>query len=119
MKELQHRTNNLFTLIQAMARKTARHSASFADFETQFGARIQGLSSSNALLIDQDWKGVSLEALVKAQLAPFVGLETDRLEMDGPPVSVTAEVVQTLGLAMHELATNASKYGAFRRPGAR
>lgn len=117
MKELQHRTNNLFTLIQAMARQTARHSASFADFETQFGARIQGLSSSNALLIDQDWKGVSLEALVKAQLAPFVGLETDRLEMDGPPVSVTAEVVQTLGLALHELATNASKYGALSSPG--
>jgi two-component system CheB/CheR fusion protein len=117
MKELQHRTNNLFTVIQAMARQTARHSASFAEFEAQFGARIQGLSSSNALLIDQDWKGVSLEALVNAQLAPFVGLETGRVEIDGPPVIVTAEVVQTLGLALHELATNASKYGALSSPG--
>src|SRR6185312_4460340 len=91
MKELQHRTNNLFTVIQAMARQTARHSADFTEFETYFAARIQGLSKSNLLLIDQDWKGVQLEALVQSQLAPFIGVETGRLEMDGPPAVMTAE----------------------------
>lgn len=112
MKELQHRTNNLFAIIQAMARQTARHSESFDEFEAQFAARIQGLSSSNLLLINQNWKGVSLEAMVQTHLAPFVGIEQARLQMNGPPVIMTAETVQTFGMALHELATNAAKYGA-------
>jgi two-component system CheB/CheR fusion protein len=57
-----------------------------------------------------------LEKLVRAQLAPFIGTEQARLEIDGPAVSVAAEVVQTLGLALHELATNASKHGALSVP---
>jgi two-component system CheB/CheR fusion protein len=119
MKELQHRTNNLFTVIQAMARQTARTSATFADFETQFGSRVQGLAQSNALLIDQDWKGVSLDKLIETQLAPFIGMDTMRIEAVGPQVRLAAGVVQTLGLALHELATNASKYGALSAPGGR
>ncbi|MET4717633.1 two-component system CheB/CheR fusion protein [Bradyrhizobium japonicum] len=116
MKELQHRTNNLFAVIQAMARQTVRTSASLADFEEQFGARVQSLAQSNSLLIDQQWKGVSVDKLIEAQLAPFVGSDSTRFEMVGPTVTMTAETVQTLGLALHELATNASKYGALSTP---
>ncbi|WP_420964997.1 CheR family methyltransferase [Bradyrhizobium sp. B120] len=116
MKELQHRTNNLFAVIQAMARQTVRTSDSLADFEEQFGARVQSLAQSNALLIDQQWKGVSIDRLIEAQLAPFVGSDSTRLKMAGAPVTMTAETVQTLGLALHELATNASKYGALSTP---
>jgi two-component system CheB/CheR fusion protein len=119
MKELQHRTNNLFTVIQAMARQTARTSTTFAEFETQFGSRVQGLAQSNALLIDQDWKGVSLDKLIETQLAPFIGIDTMQLEAVGPPVRLAPGTVQTLGLALHELATNASKYGALSAPGGR
>ena len=119
MKELQHRTNNLFTVIQAMARQTARTSATFAEFEMQFGSRVQGLAQSNALLIEQDWKGVSLDKLIETQLAPFVGIDTMRIEAVGPQVRLAAGAVQTLGLALHELATNASKYGALSAPGGR
>jgi hypothetical protein len=72
--------------IQAMARQTARTSATFAEFETQFGSRVQGLAQSNSLLIDQDWKGVSLDKLIETQLAPFVGIDTMRIEAVGPPV---------------------------------
>lgn len=117
MKELQHRTNNLFAVIQAMARQTARTSDSLVDFERQFGARVQSLAQSNSLLVDQEWKGVSLGKLIEAQLAPFIGADTARFEMVGPPVTMAAATIQTLGLALHELATNASKYGALSAPG--
>jgi two-component system CheB/CheR fusion protein len=119
MKELQHRTNNLFTVIQAMARQTARNSTTFTEFEAQFGSRIQGLAHSNTLLIEEDWKGASLDKLIEVQLAPFVGTDTMRIETVGPEVKLAAGAVQILGLALHELATNASKYGALSAPGGR
>jgi two-component system CheB/CheR fusion protein len=119
MKELQHRTNNLFTVIQAMARQTARSNTTFAEFEAQFGSRIQGLAHSNTLLIEEDWKGASLDKLIEVQLAPFVGTDTMRIEAVGPQVKLAAGAVQTLGLALHELATNASKYGSLSTPGGR
>ncbi|THD44369.1 MAG: SAM-dependent methyltransferase [Bradyrhizobium sp.] len=117
MTELQHRTNNLFAVIQAMARQTARGSITLTDFEKQFGGRIQALAQSNTLLIDQEWKGVSLSKLIESQLTPFIGDDATRIETAGPAVTLAAATVQTLGLALHELATNASKYGALSAPG--
>lgn len=116
LKELQHRTNNLFAVIQAMIRQSAKHSASISDFESQIAGRIQGLSQSNALLLDRDWQSVPLEKLINSQLAPFIGKDNARIEMGGPAVYVSSDCVQTLGLALHELATNASKYGALSVP---
>jgi two-component system, chemotaxis family, CheB/CheR fusion protein len=117
MSELQHRTNNIFTVINAMARQIVRRSASLADFEEQFGARVQALARSNALLIEQEWKGVPLHKLIETQLSPFIGIDKMRIEMVGSPVTMAAGNIQALGLALHELATNASKYGALSAPG--
>ncbi|NPU67200.1 SAM-dependent methyltransferase [Bradyrhizobium sp. 83012] len=116
MKELQHRTKNLFAVVQSMARQTIRNSVSLQDFEPQFIARLHALAKSNMLLVEQEWKSVSLSKLVEAQLAPFLGTDTTRLRLTGPPVSLPSDIVQTLGLALHELATNASKYGALSVP---
>jgi two-component system, chemotaxis family, CheB/CheR fusion protein len=116
MGEMAHRTRNLFAVIQAMARLTVRHSADLKDFEARFSDRILGLSHSNDLLMKQDWHGVQLDTLIKAQLAPFVGSNQQQLELDGPAVFLAAEAVQIIGLALHELATNATKYGALSVP---
>lgn len=117
MAELQHRTNNFLAVIMAIARQTVRNSSSLPDFEKQFGSRLQALIQSNALLVDREWKGVSLQRLIEAQLAPFIGNDAGRLQLVGPPVTMASAPIQTLGLALHELATNASKYGALSVPG--
>ena len=116
MHELSHRTKNLLSVIQAMAQQTARHSPSIEDFLERFNARIQGVAASQDLLVNQNWRGAPLEELVRQQLLPFVGANARHLSASGPPVKINSDAAQTLGLALHELATNASKYGALSVP---
>ena len=112
MHELSHRTKNLLSVIQAMAQQTARHSPSIEDFLERLNTRIQGVAASQDLLVNQNWRGAPLEELVRQQLLPFVDANAGRVSASGPPVKINSDAAQTLGLALHELATNASKYGA-------
>jgi PAS domain S-box-containing protein len=116
MRELSHRTKNLITVIIAMARRTARQSENFTDFEDKFTGRLHGLARSHDLLVHMDWLGATLDELVRFQLAPFVG-ESSSLKIDGPSLMLRPEAVQNLGFALHELATNANKYGALGQAG--
>ena len=119
MHELSHRSKNLLSVIQAMAQQTARLSPSVEAFLDRFNARIHGLAASQDLLVSQDWSGALLEDLVRQQLRPFGEGDRGRVEVSGPTVLVTPDAAQTLGLALHELATNASKYGALSVSGGR
>jgi two-component sensor histidine kinase len=112
MREMTHRSKNLLTVVQAIARRTAQTARTFEDFESRFGQRLQGLSASHDVLVDENWQGARLEELVARQLKPFAEPKGSRIGISGPPIVVSAQAAQAIGLAIHELATNATKYGA-------
>lgn len=116
MHEISHRSKNLLTVIQSIARRTARTATTMEEFESRFGRRLQGLAASHDVLVRNNWQGAPLADLIRQQLEPFVDVRSSRFELAGPDVVVTAEAAQAIGLAIHELATNAIKYGALSAP---
>ena len=110
MGEVNHRSKNMLGLIEAIARQTVKTQPE--DFLEVFGQRVRALSASQDLLVKGEWKAVQLGELIRSQLAHF-GDELDgRITIDGPLVQITASASQSLGMAVHELATNAAKFGA-------
>lgn len=112
MGELAHRNKNVMAVLQAIARQISRRSNSLEEFQTSFDSRIGALVRSNDLLFGSAGAKGQLRELVRRQLAPFIEGEPDRIETLGPDLALRSEAVQSLGLAFHELATNATKYGA-------
>ena len=110
MREMNHRAKNMLGLVQAIARQTAARDPE--DFIGRFSERIQALSANQELLVRGEWKGVETEDLVRAQLAHFADLIGPRIAVHGPKLRLKAAGAQAIGLALHELATNAGKYGA-------
>ncbi len=110
MRELNHRSKNMLALVQAVARQT--FAAKPDTFIDRFEERMQALAASQDLLVRNEWNGVDLEDLVRFQLAHFKDLIGTRIELEGPPLFISASAAQTIGMALHELATNAGKYGA-------
>jgi two-component sensor histidine kinase len=115
MREVSHRSKNLLAVVQAIAGQTARSAQDLENFQTSFGQRLQGLAASQDLLVQENWRGAPLADLARQQLVPFAE-PGPRLVIDGPDVMVTAAAAQSIGLALHELATNATKYGAWSLP---
>lgn len=114
-RELVHRTKNMLTLVQAMMRQTAKRSETVADYQAAVSSRLGGLARSIDLLTAEEWSGVSMRKLVASHVDTFIGAEP-RVLVEGDDFSVKPEAVQNLGLVLHELATNAVKYGALSAP---
>jgi len=97
-------------VVDSIAHQTATKNPDV--FIERFSERMHALSSNQDVLVRNDWNGVEVEDLVHAQLAHFAGLIGSRIAVDGPKLSLKAASAQAIGLALHELATNAGKYGA-------
>lgn len=113
MREISHRSKNLLAVVQAIAGQTVRTGGTLPEFEMRFAQRLQGLAASHDLLVNENWRGAALMDLIQQQLAPFAEVGSPRLTLSGPDVRLTTDAAQALGLALHELATNALKYGAW------
>jgi PAS domain S-box-containing protein len=116
LAELQHRTRNLLALVQAIAMQTLRSSPEPDEFVQKFGQRLQALSRVQALVGEGASKAINLHDLLRAELVAQAGdVGSDRISVRGPEVSLPPVSAQALGLAIHELCTNAVKYGALRQ----
>jgi two-component sensor histidine kinase len=113
MRELAHRSKNQMTVISAMAKQTARGAEDVPSYVQSFERRIMGLARSTDLLLEHGLAGVALQDLVTRQIAPFSPPAGNRVVITGPLVRLNAQAAQILGMAIHELSTNAVKYGAF------
>ncbi|HZY50477.1 MAG TPA: sensor histidine kinase [Devosia sp.] len=117
MRELAHRSKNQMTVIAAMAKQTARGAESVPEFVQSFERRIFGLARSTDLLLANGVVGVDLRELLLGQLDPFRPEDEGRMTVEGPATRLNVQAAQILGMAAHELATNAVKYGAFQKDG--
>jgi PAS domain S-box-containing protein len=113
MREINHRAKNMLSVVDAIAHQTAARTPE--DFIERFSERIQALSANQDLLIRNAWHGVEAEDLVRAQLAPFADHIGARIVVCGPKLRLNATTAQAIGLALHELTTNAGKYGALSK----
>ncbi len=113
MRELDHRVKNSLATVQAITRMSLVETKSMPSAKEELLGRLRAMSDAQSLLVDRNWQGSTVDAVLANALTPF-GYDPagDRIKLDGPLVRVTAKQMQALSMALHELATNAAKYGA-------
>lgn len=112
MRELTHRSKNLLAVIQAMARQSLSLQTDPQEFVGRFSERLSSLAGSHDLLSNDDWAGASLVQLIHSQLQHFGDLFDKRILIRGADLILRPEAAQNIGIALHELTTNAAKFGA-------
>ncbi|CAN5301761.1 hypothetical protein BH10PSE7_BH10PSE7_35940 [soil metagenome] len=117
IRELAHRVKNQFAIILSMARMTGKQAPDIATYQRMFEHRLQALSRSHDLLVSGGLQGAALGEVIQAQLESFTPSDGSRVTISGAPVLLRPEAVHAIGMAIHELATNATKYGGLRHEG--
>tara|TARA_R110000822_G_scaffold230728_2_gene362854 strand:+ start:254 stop:1297 length:1044 start_codon:yes stop_codon:yes gene_type:complete len=114
IRELGHRVKNSLATMQAITRMSLIDTKSIAEAREDLLARMHAMSEVQNLLVDRSWRGSRIDAILVNALVPFGYVQDGpcRIHLDGPPAAVSAKQAQALSMALHELATNAAKYGA-------
>jgi PAS domain S-box-containing protein len=112
LQELNHRVKNTLATVKAIASQTLKGDGATPAARAAFDGRLMALASAHELLIRKDWADASLHDIIQRALAPHVGADTTRIEVRGPHASLSASSSLALTMCLHELATNAAKYGA-------
>lgn len=111
LREMNHRIKNILAAVQAIANQTFRDRAT-PDSLRAFGSRLAAMAAAHDLLVSENWESADLHETIAATLRPFGTDQRSRFSIDGPPVQITARAALSLAMALHELCTNAAKYGA-------
>jgi PAS domain S-box-containing protein len=112
MNELSHRSKNLLAVVMAVANRTIRTSENLDEFQDKFMQRIGAMARAHDLLVKNSWIGADIREVVEAELTRYLGEHENRMTLKGQSILLKPNVAQSLSLAVHELATNAMKYGA-------
>ena len=119
LRELNHRVKNTLATVQALATQTVRHARQPSEFLEAFSARLQALGAAHSLLSDREWRGIGLGELVRIEVRPFDAASQPRIAISGPELLLSPDQAVGLGLILHELASNAMKYGSLSVPSGR
>jgi PAS domain S-box-containing protein len=111
VRELHHRVKNTLAMVQAITGSTARATDNIEDFKTALFGRIQSLAKTHLLLSDEE-RAVSFAHVLRSELGAFDDGSHERIVLSGPDVPLTSQLAVSLGMAIHELTTNAAKYGS-------
>jgi two-component sensor histidine kinase len=116
VRELHHRVKNTLATVQALVGATGRSSGSFEEFYTSFSNRISSLAKTHNLLTEDYWQAAPLRDLALNELKPFAESRKPRFMLIGPPIELSADLAVPIGMALHELTTNAVRHGALSVP---
>lgn len=111
-RELNHRVKNTLANVLSIVALTRRRSVDIDDFAESLTGRIRALSATHDLLSHSDWTDAPVADIVRSELAPYMSVDDKHVELSGPVINLAPNDAMSLGLAIHELATNAAKYGA-------